>query len=137
MAAKKTSTKAATAPKTAASSSSGAKAKKPATAKTLTKTATKGNGKKEKSLSDLLGALSEKTGLTKAKTREFLDAQAALLTEELKQNGSVVLSGIGKLKLGARAARKGRNPQTGQEITIPASKTVKLAAGKAFKESFQ
>ncbi|MEP6924848.1 MAG: HU family DNA-binding protein [Pyrinomonadaceae bacterium] len=125
MAEKKNNLKSAAAPKAA----SGGKSKTPA------KSA--GSGKKEKSLGDLVSALAEKTGVTKAKAREFLDAHAALLVDELKQNGSVQLAGIGKLKLGMRAARQGRNPATGAAITIKASKTVKFSGGKAFKDGFQ
>ena len=51
--------------------------------------------------------------------------------------GSVQLAGIGKLKLGERAERQGRNPSTGEAITIKASKTVKFSGGKRFKDSFQ
>ncbi len=94
-------------------------------------------GGKEKSLTELVGALAEKTGITKAKAKEVLDAHAALLVNELKQNGSVQLAGIGKLKLGQRAERQGRNPSTGAAITIKASKTVKFSGGKRFKDSFQ
>lgn len=92
---------------------------------------------KEKSLTELVGALAEKTGVTKAQAREVLDAHAELLISELKQNGSVQLAGIGKLKLGQRAERQGRNPSTGAAITIKASKTVKFSGGKRFKDSFQ
>lgn len=92
---------------------------------------------KEKSLGDLVGALAEKAGVTKAQAKSFLDAHAALLVEELQTNGSVQLAGIGKLKLGERAERQGRNPSTGEAITIKAAKTVKFAGGKRFKDSFQ
>lgn len=99
------------------------------------KTAT--TGSKEKSLTELVSALAETTGLTKAKAKEVLDAHAELLISELKENGSVQLAGIGKLKLGERAERQGRNPSTGEAITIKASKTVKFSGGKRFKDSFQ
>ena len=66
-----------------------------------------------------------------------MDAQAELLVEELKSAGSVQLAGIGKLKLGDRAEREGRNPATGAAITIPAAKIVKFSGGKKFKDSFQ
>ena len=92
---------------------------------------------KEKSVSDLISALAETTGLTKAKVKEVLDAHAELLTSELQSAGSVQLAGIGKLKLGERAERQGRNPSTGEAITIKASKTVKFSGGKKFKDSFQ
>lgn len=94
-------------------------------------------GTKEKSLTELVSALADKTGITKAKAKEVLDAHAELLVDELKQNGSVQLAGIGKLKMGQRAERQGRNPSTGAAITIKASKTVKFSGGKRFKDSFQ
>jgi DNA-binding protein HU-beta len=94
-------------------------------------------GGKEKSLNELVGALAETTGLSKAKAKEVLDAHAELLINELKANGSVQLAGIGKLKLGERAERQGRNPSTGEAITIKAAKTVKFSGGKRFKDSFQ
>ncbi len=92
---------------------------------------------KEKSLTELVSALAETTGLTKAKAKEVLNAHAELLVSELKSNGSVQLAGIGKLKMGERAERQGRNPSTGEAITIKASKTVKFSGGKRFKDSFQ
>lgn len=92
---------------------------------------------KEKSVSELVSALAEKTGLSKAQIKEVLDAHAELLVDELKTNGSVQLPGIGKLKLGDRPEREGRNPATGEPMTIKASKTVKFSGGKKFKESFQ
>lgn len=94
-------------------------------------------GGKEKSLTELVSALAETTGITKAKAKEVLDAHAELLITELKETGSVQLAGIGKLKLGERAERQGRNPSTGEAITIKASKTVKFSGGKRFKDSFQ
>ena len=94
-------------------------------------------GGKEKSLGELVSALAETTGLSKAKAKEVLDAHAELLVKELKENGSVQLAGIGKLKMGERAERQGRNPSTGEAITIKAAKTVKFSGGKRFKDSFQ
>jgi DNA-binding protein HU-beta len=92
---------------------------------------------KEKSAGELTAALAEATGITKAKAKEVLDAHAELLISELRESGSVQLVGIGKLKLGERAERQGRNPATGEAMTIKASKTVKFAGGKRFKDSFQ
>ena len=91
---------------------------------------------KEKSLGDLVSALAEKVDLPKAKVREVLDMHAELLTSELQSAGSVQLAGIGKLKMGERAAREGRNPATGETIQIKASRTVKFSGGKNFKDSF-
>ena len=117
MAAKKTA-----AAKPAAKAAKGTKAAAPAV--------------KEKSLGELTGALAEKTGTTKVQAKAFLDAHAELLIEELKSTGSVQLAGIGKLKLGMRAERQGRNPSTGEAITIKAAKTVKFSGGKSFKDAF-
>ena len=102
-----------------------------------TKTSSAKSSGKEKSVTELVSALAETTGISKAKAKEFLDAHTELLINELKQNGSVQLSGIGKLKIGQRAERQGRNPSTGEAITIKASKTVKFSGGKRFKDSFQ
>lgn len=92
---------------------------------------------KEKSVSELISVLADKTGLTKAKAKEVIDAHSELLIEELKTTGSVQLAGIGKLKLGERGERQGRNPATGEAITIKASKTVKFSGSKRLKDSFQ
>lgn len=114
-----------------AKTTGGAVAKKSLSGKTAA------TGGKEKSLNELVSALADKTGITKAKAKEVMDAHAELLISELKENGSVQLAGIGKLKLGERAERQGRNPSTGEAITIKASKTVKFLGGKRFKDSFQ
>lgn len=88
-------------------------------------------------MSEMVSALAEQTGLSRAKAKEVLDAHAELLISELKQNGSVQLVGIGKLKLGERGERQGRNPATGEAITIKASKTVKFSGSKRLKDSVQ
>ena len=111
-------------------------AKKNDSAKTMG-AAKKAGGGKEKSVNELISALAETTGITKAKAKEALDAHAELLISELKETGSAQLAGIGKLKLGQRAERQGRNPSMGEAITIKASKTVKFSGGKRFKDSFQ
>lgn len=111
-------------------------AKKSGSAKTTGGAAKKAAGKaattgdKEKSAGELVSALAETTGLSKAKAKEVLDAHAELLISELKETGSVQLVGIGKLKLGERGERQGRNPATGEAITIKASKTVKFSGSK-------
>ncbi len=101
------------------------------------KTATPVTSGKEKSINELVSALADKTEITKVKAKEILDAHAELLISELQTSGSVQLAGIGKLKLGQRAERQGRNPSTGEVITIKASKTVKFSGGKRFKDSFR
>lgn len=98
---------------------------------------TAATGGKEKSMTELVGVLAEKAGITKAQAKQVLEAHAEMLIDELKQNGSVQVAGIGKLKVGQRAERQGRNPATGEPITIKASKTVKFSGGKRFKDSFK
>ncbi|MEI6003463.1 HU family DNA-binding protein [Paraburkholderia bengalensis] len=57
------------------------------------------------------------------------------MTAELTKGGTVQLVGFGSFSTGVRSARTGRNPSTGETITIPAAKTVKFTAGKPFKEA--
>ena len=66
-------------------------------------------------------------------TGEAIDAFMAAITAEVTKGGTVQLVGFGSFSTGARAARVGRNPATGEEIQIAATKTVKFTAGKAFK----
>lgn len=88
---------------------------------------------KEKSVAELVAVLADKSGLSKAQAKSFLDSYAEVLADELNSSGSVQLVGVGKLKIGNRAERQGRNPSTGATITIPASKTIKFSAGQKFK----
>ena len=80
-----------------------------------------------------IAVLAEKTGLTKAQVTEFLDIFANLAYAEAKN--SFVLPGLGKLVLVDRKARMGRNPATGETISIPAKKAVKFRVAKACKEA--
>lgn len=85
---------------------------------------------------ELVQKIHAKSGLaTKAQTEAALDATIAALTEALKTGESVTFTGFGSFKVTNRAARKGRNPRTGKEITIPASKAVKFTPGKMLKEA--
>ncbi len=77
--------------------------------------------------------LSEKMGMTKKDTNQFFDELSALAYKEAK-NG-FTLPGLGKLVLVSRKARKGRNPQTGEPIKIPAKKVVKFRVAKAAKDT--
>ncbi len=72
---------------------------------------------------------------TKAQAEKALNATIAALSAALSSGQSVTLTGFGSFKVTKRAARKGRNPRTGQEIKIPASKVVKFTPGKALKSS--
>ena len=84
---------------------------------------------------ELVAALAAKTGSTKKSSEASLDALVEIATAELKKGGKVQLVGFGTLEVRKRAARKGRNPQTGEEIKIPASKAPAFKPGKALKDA--
>ena len=84
--------------------------------------------------SDLIAAIAAKTGETKKSAEASLDAFVSAVTESLKKGDKVQLVGFGSFEVRKRAARKGRNPQTKEEIKIPASKAPVFKAGKALKE---
>ena len=84
--------------------------------------------------SDLIAAMAAKTGETKKSSEALLDAFVSAVTESLKKGDKVQLVGFGSFEVRKRAARKGRNPQTKEEIKIPASKAPVFKAGKALKE---
>ena len=74
-------------------------------------------------------------GASKAATGDAIDALIGAVTAAVTKGDTVQLIGFGSFSTGARAARVGRNPATGAEIQIPAAKTVKFTAGKAFKDA--
>jgi DNA-binding protein HU-beta len=85
--------------------------------------------------SDLIDAIAKSAELTKADAAKALDAITDSITGALKSGDSVTLIGFGTFKVSARAARTGRNPQTGKEIKIAARKAPAFTAGKALKEA--
>ena len=84
--------------------------------------------------SDLISAITAKTGDTKKNAEATLNAFIDVVTESLVKGDKVQLVGFGSFEVRKRAARKGRNPQTKEEIKIPASKAPVFKAGKALKE---
>ena len=84
---------------------------------------------------ELIAAIAEKTELTKKDAEKALKAFTDTVTEELKKGEKVQLVGFGTFEVSERAAREGRNPQTGATMAIAASKTPKFKAGKALKDS--
>ena len=84
--------------------------------------------------SDLVNAIATKTGATKKAAEESLNAFVSVVTDALVKGDKVQLVGFGTFETRKRAARKGRNPQTGAELKIPASKAPSFKAGKALKE---
>ena len=83
---------------------------------------------------ELISAMSENANMTKVDTENALKAFIVTVTEELKNGGKVQLVGFGTFEVTERAERQGRNPKTGEAITIPASKSPKFKAGKALKD---
>ncbi len=86
------------------------------------------------SKTELVAAIAEKTGLTKKDSEAAVNAFVETITEQLKNGEKIQLIGFGTFEVSERAERVGRNPQTGAEMTIAASKVPKFKAGKALKE---
>ena len=83
---------------------------------------------------ELIAAIAAKTGDTKKGAEASVNAFVDVITEALREGDKVQLVGFGSFEVRKRAARKGRNPQTKEEIKIPASKAPVLKAGKALKD---
>jgi len=78
---------------------------------------------------ELIDAMAAGAGVSKADAKKSLDAFIGATTNALKKGDRVALVGFGSFSVSTRAARKGRNPQTGKEINIAAKKVVKFKAG--------
>ena len=85
--------------------------------------------------SQLVDKIAEGADISKAESSRALASLIGAVTAELVDGGDVALVGFGSFKVSARAARKGRNPQTGAEIQIAASNVPSFKAGKALKDS--
>ncbi|MDD3156852.1 MULTISPECIES: HU family DNA-binding protein [Sporomusaceae] len=84
---------------------------------------------------ELVASVAEKTAMTKKDAEKALNAVFASIEEALAKEEKVQVIGFGTFEVKAREARTGRNPQTGAEIKIPASKNPVFKAGKALKDS--
>lgn len=82
---------------------------------------------------DLIEIVRDTTGATKAASGEAVDAVFEAMAKSLKKDGSFTIVGFGTFKVSKRAARKGRNPQTGETIKIAASKSVRFKASAQLK----
>lgn len=89
--------------------------------------------------SEFTDRVAERTGLAKSQVGTVIDAifntEDGVIAETLRGGDSVSLTGFGAFKTSERAARKGRNPQTGKEIDIAASTGVSFSAGKGLKDT--
>ncbi len=84
---------------------------------------------------DLVNVVAEKSELSKKDAAKAVDAVFEAVMDSLKKGEKVQLIGFGNFEVRERSARKGRNPQTGEEIEIPASKVPAFKPGKALKDS--
>lgn len=84
---------------------------------------------------ELIAAVAEKAEISKKDSEKALKAFVDVVTEELKNDGKVQLVGFGTFEVSQRAAREGRNPQTGKTMKIDACKAPKFKAGKALKDA--
>ena len=84
---------------------------------------------------ELIEVIAKDAKLSKAAAQAALDATVAAVVKAVTKGDSVSLVGFGSFSSGKRAARTGRNPQTGETIKVAAAKTVKFSAGKAFKDA--
>lgn len=85
--------------------------------------------------SDLVNSIANKSGLNKKNSEAALDAFLSSVEDAMKNGDKIQLVGFGTFEVKERAARKGRNPQTKQEITIPASKAPVFKPGKGLKDN--
>ncbi|WNF38021.1 HU family DNA-binding protein [Bacillaceae bacterium IKA-2] len=84
---------------------------------------------------ELINAVAEKSSLSKKDSTGAVDAVFEAITDSLQSGNKVQLIGFGNFEVRERAARKGRNPQTGEEIDIAASKVPAFKPGKALKDA--
>ena len=85
--------------------------------------------------SDLIAAVAAKTGETKKSAEASINAVVDVIAETLAKGDKIQLVGFGSFEVRSRAARKGRNPQTGEEIKIAAATVPAFKAGKALKDA--
>lgn len=85
----------------------------------------------------LIDAISEKAGLTKADAKKAVEAFVSTTSETLKSGDKLALIGFGTFSISERSARTGRNPRTGEPMEIAAKKTVKFKAGSELSDSVQ
>lgn len=87
--------------------------------------------------SEFITAIASSTGYTKKDTTAFVDAMVDVITKTLTAGEEVSLSGLGKFKVNERAAREGRNPLTGEPMSIAATKVPSFKAAKNLKDAIK
>jgi len=86
---------------------------------------------------ELIEKVADQTGLTKRVSREAIDAITSAIADSLAREERVTLVGFGTFQVMERKARRGRNPQTGKELQIPAKKVPKFKAGRGLREAVE
>lgn len=86
---------------------------------------------------DLISRIADEAGITKAAAEKALNSFVAAVADSLANGDKVTLVGFGTFSVAERAQREGRNPRTGEAITIAASKTIKFKAGSKLKDALQ
>jgi len=86
---------------------------------------------------EIVAKISDDVGLSKSDVNKVIDSLFQKIGKSLKKGDPVTFVGFGTFKTVRRKSRKGRNPQTGATITIPAAKIPKFTAGKALKDSIK
>ncbi|RLE13632.1 hypothetical protein DRJ04_03955 [Candidatus Aerophobetes bacterium] len=84
---------------------------------------------------ELVDEVARQTGLTKKVCRQTVDAVISTIKDSLARREKITLVGFGSFKIMTRKSRRGRNPQTGEEIQIPAKEVPKFEAGKNLREA--
>ncbi|MBN7742678.1 HU family DNA-binding protein [Bacillus velezensis] len=84
---------------------------------------------------EFVGAVAEKLGVAKKEATPKVEAVFNVIVETLAQGESIKIPGVGTFEVRERAARKGRNPKSGEEIDIPATKAPAFKAAKALKDA--
>jgi DNA-binding protein HU-beta len=85
--------------------------------------------------SELVAYIADKVGTTKADAERMVDAFMDAVTETLKKDDTVSLTGFGAFSISHRKARTARNPRTGETVNVPATKAPKFKAGKKLKDA--
>lgn len=86
-----------------------------------------------KTKGDLINKIVQDTGITKKKAQQVVDSFLDGISEALTNSGTIKLTNFGSFKVKEQSARTGRNPQSGEKITIPAKKVVKFSPGKGLQ----
>jgi DNA-binding protein HU-beta len=84
---------------------------------------------------ELVSRVAKRTGASQALSANVVDSALGEIKELLKKGSSIAFTGFGSFSISKRSKRKGRNPQTGKEMIIPAQRVAKFRAGKALKEA--